>query len=280
MRRSLVASAAAVLLALAAPGRAAGPPPPASPEGLLLFGEALLAHGDSFRAATEYLRFLVHFPDHPEAPQALAGLGQAYAAAGRWDDAAGAFARLAETDPGARLRLGAALYRGERYGDAARVLLAPGGDPAAEVLGTLALLRQGEGAAAARGPRPDLAEAYRSLPRVSPAAAGALAAVLPGAGHWYADRPRDAAVALVLNGATLWATWEAARREQWALVGVLGALELGWYAGNVTSAVTAAHKWNRREEGRFLRRWEEGAVPRWGVAPLPGGVGGTLRWEW
>jgi tetratricopeptide (TPR) repeat protein len=282
----------ALLLALAAvpSGADAGqdpapppPPPPATAEGLLSFAEALLAAGESFRAATEYLRYLHHFSDRPEAGRALEGLGRAYAQAGRWDEAAGAFWRLAEAEgmggAEARWLLGSALYRGERYEEAARVLLVPGAEPTAAALGTLALLRAGK-AAEAEAAGPDLAAAHRALPRKHPAAAGTLAAVLPGAGHLYADRPRDATVSFLLNAAFLWGTYEAVRREQWALAGVLGLFELGWYSGNVVSAVNAAHKWNRREEGRFFRSREEGLLPRWGLHLGPGDAGVTLAWRW
>lgn len=269
-----------------APGSAPAAPAPATAEGLLSFADALLAAGESFRAATEYLRFLHHFGDGPEAGRALEGLGRAYAQAGRWDEAAATFRLLAQGGARgvvevaqARRLLGSALYRGERYEDAARVLLAPGAEPAAVALGTLALLRAGR-TTEAEAARPDLAAAYGALPRKNPATAGTLAAVLPGAGHLYADRPRDAAVSFLLNAAFLWGTYEAVRREQWALAGVLGLFELGWYSGNVASAVNAAHKWNRREEGRFFRSREEGLVPRWGIVLGSGAAGATLAWGW
>lgn len=291
--RTLVPRAAlALFLALAAAPASAGQEPfsppapsPASAEGLLSFADALLAAGESFRAATEYLRLLHHFGDRPEAGRALEGLGRAYAQAGRWDEAAAAFRRVAAAGwegveaTEARWLLGSALYRGERYEEAARVLLVPEAEPAAVALGTLALLRAGKASQAAAA-RPDLAAAHAALPRKNPATAGTLAAVLPGAGHLYADRPRDAAVSFFLNAAFLWGTYEAVRREQWALAGVLGLFELGWYSGNVVSAVNAAHKWNRREEGRFFRTREEGALPRWGLFLGPDAVGAALAWGW
>lgn len=267
-----------LLLGLCPPSRAAEAPPPATPEGVLSFADALLVGGESFRAVTEYLRFLHHFGEHPEASRALEGLGRAYAQAGRWDEAAAVFRRLPDGH-GSRWLLGSALYRGERYEEAGRVLLAPEAPPKSSTVGTLALLRAGA-AHLPEGARGYLAEQHRSLPHKSPRTAGTLAAVLPGAGHLYTDRPRDAAVSFFLNASFLWGTYEAVRREQWALAGVLGLFELGWYSGNVASAVNAAHKWNRREEGRFFRTWEEGALPRWGVLLGPGVLGAGLAWAW
>jgi tetratricopeptide (TPR) repeat protein len=274
----LLLRALAALLVFWSAAAAAAPPPPTTPEGVLSFAEALLAAGESYRAATEYLRFLHHFAAHPDAPRAVRGLGESYAQAGRWDDAVSAFQRL-PPGPETRRLLGAALYRGGRYQEAARTLLAPEADGGDAVLGTLALLRVGHTQVPPPA-REELAQEYESLPRKSPGLAGGLAAVLPGAGHLYTDRPRDAAISFVLNAAFLWGTVEAARREEWALAGILGFFELGWYSGNVVSAVNAAHKWNRREEGRFFRDREEGVVPRWGLALGPGSVGAVATWRW
>ncbi len=276
----MIAAVAAALAALAA--AAEPPPPPATPAGILSFADALLRSGESYRAATEYQRYLHHFPDGPGANRAVEGLGRAYATAGRWDAAAAAFRDLVGRRPGdggPRLLLGTALYRAGRYGEAAAVLF--GDDPSGEaaVLGTLALLRQSPEPDLPPAGRADLAGAFRALPRKSPAVAGTLA-ILPGAGHLYVGRPRDAAVAFVLNGAFLWGTVAAVRNEQWAVAGVLGLFELGWYSGNIASAINAAHKWNRREEGRFFRRWEEAAAPRWDLVVLPGGGGAQVSWRW
>jgi len=285
LRRSRLAALAGVLLAVllaAVPAVCEPPPPPSSPEGILSFAEALLASGDSFRAATEYLRFLHHYPSHPAGPTALRGLGSAYAVAGRWDEAAGTFARLEETAPSAEARwlVGAALYRAGRYGETAQRLLSEDSGEAGATLGTLALLRMGPKPQIPPKARSDLADAFSRIPKKSPGLAGTLAAVLPGAGHLYADRPRDAFISFLLNAGFLWGTYEAARREEWALAGVLGFFEAGWYTGNVVSAVNAAHKWNRREEDRFFNRWESSSLPRWGLAALPHGAGLAFTWRW
>ncbi|MDF1553106.1 MAG: tetratricopeptide repeat protein [Deferrisomatales bacterium] len=280
-----------VLLALWLAGSAAAQQPlaPGTPAGTLSFARALLREGDSFRAATEYQRFLHHFPDDPAAATAREGLGRAFASAGRFDEAAAVFRQSLAESPGpdapqARWLFGAALYQGGRYAEAASALLAgsPGGEleEAATVLGTLSLLR-GEGDKPLPGAaRADLAAAYRDLPRKSPGLAGTLSALLPGAGHLYCDRPRDGMVSLVLNGVFLWGTYAAVQQEQWALAGILGFFELGWYSGNIVSASNAAHKWNRREQGRFLREWEGGFLPQWNLALLDGGLGGALSWRW
>jgi tetratricopeptide (TPR) repeat protein len=182
--RRRVLGIAALLLVLAGQALAETAPQPATPEGVLSFAEALLRSGESFRAVTEYLRFLHHYPNHPDEPRALEGLGNAYAQAGRWGEAVAAFARLADLAPADRTRrlLGSALYQAGRYEEAARVFLTPGAGEPDSTLGTLALLRSGVLEPLSKGARADLAKEYRALPRKSPLLAGALSAVLPGSG--------------------------------------------------------------------------------------------------
>jgi hypothetical protein len=92
-----------------------------------------------------------------------------------------------------------------------------------------------------------------SLPRKSPVLSGTLAAVLPGAGHLYAERPRDALVSFLLNGSFIWAAVELFRNNNNVAGGVVAFFELGWYGGNIYSAVGSAHKYNKRIEDEFLQ---------------------------
>jgi tetratricopeptide (TPR) repeat protein len=83
------------------------------------------------------------------------------------------------------------------------------------------------------------------LPRKDPATAGIMAGVLPGLGHAYCNRYKDGLVAFLLNGLFLWAAVESFEEGHDVLGGVLSFLELGWYSGNIYSAVNCAHKHNR-----------------------------------
>jgi hypothetical protein len=60
-------------------------------------------------------------------------------------------------------------------------------------------------------------------------------------------------VAFLLNGLTIWAAVEAFDQDLDVLGGVLVALELGWYSGNIYSAVNSAHKYNRKVRADFRR---------------------------
>jgi tetratricopeptide (TPR) repeat protein len=96
-----------------------------------------------------------------------------------------------------------------------------------------------------------------SLPYKSPQKAGVMAGLLPGLGHAYVGRYKDATVALLLNGLFTWAAVEAFREDHYVLGGMLGFLELGWYSGNIYSAVNVTHKHNRRLQEEFRSGFPE-----------------------
>ncbi|MDP2725761.1 MAG: outer membrane protein assembly factor BamD [Syntrophales bacterium] len=91
------------------------------------------------------------------------------------------------------------------------------------------------------------------LPHKSPRTAGILAAVLPGAGHLYTERPQDALAAFLLNGSFIWGAVELFRHDNYAAGGILTFFELGWYGGNIYSAVSGAHKYNQQIQDEFIR---------------------------
>lgn len=98
-----------------------------------------------------------------------------------------------------------------------------------------------------------LIELDRKLPlkRKSPTIAGILA-IVPGAGHLYCERKSDAFVSFLLNGAMIYAAYEAFDNDLNALGGIITFFELGFYSGNIYSAVSSAHKYNRDKKTKFL----------------------------
>jgi tetratricopeptide (TPR) repeat protein len=94
------------------------------------------------------------------------------------------------------------------------------------------------------------------LKKKSPTVAGVLA-IIPGAGHLYCNRKRDALISFLLNGAMIYAAYEAFDHDLDALGGIITFFELGFYGGNIYSAVSSAHKYNRDEKNRFLRYLRE-----------------------
>jgi len=91
------------------------------------------------------------------------------------------------------------------------------------------------------------------LPYKNPTSAGVMAGLLPGLGHAYCGRYKDGAIAFVLNGLFIWAAVEAFIQDSNVLGGMLVAVELGWYVGNIYSAVNVAHKHNRKKRDDFRR---------------------------
>ena len=91
------------------------------------------------------------------------------------------------------------------------------------------------------------------LKQKNPTAAGLLA-IVPGAGHLYCERPRDALISFLLNGALIYAAYEAFDEDLEGLGAVITFFELGFYAGNIYSAVSSAHKYNRDTKERFLNQ--------------------------
>ncbi|PLX80996.1 MAG: hypothetical protein C0616_05900 [Desulfuromonas sp.] len=89
-------------------------------------------------------------------------------------------------------------------------------------------------------------------PHYSPGLAGTLSAVLPGAGQLYTGHPRSACLALLLNVAFLAASLEAFDQEMPVLGGILLAVEIGWYGGNIYNALNLAERNNHvsLEKGR------------------------------
>jgi tetratricopeptide (TPR) repeat protein len=119
-------------------------------------------------------------------------------------------------------------------------------------------------------------EAADRIPVKSPVLAGSLS-ILPGLGQLYCARYEDALIALLVNGGLIWASAEAFGHELYALGGVLGFVEAGFYAGNIYGAIGDAHKYNRRAVGDFRdslkSKWRVGMLP----APRKDGIGLVLQ---
>jgi len=89
------------------------------------------------------------------------------------------------------------------------------------------------------------------LRRKNPTTAGLLA-IIPGAGHLYCERKKDALISFLLNGAMIYAAYEAFDHDLDVIGGIITFFELGFYSGNIYSAVSSAHKYNRDEKSKFL----------------------------
>lgn len=182
---------------------------------------------------------------HPVAARSLFLIGESYRQQDVPEEAAYYFERVlavypeSEAADEARYRLGWARMEAGRWQDASRVFSeVPETSPLRERALTLSEM-------SLRG---------EALPSKSPWTSGILAGVLPGLGHAYCKRYQDATVSLVINGLFTWAAIEAFERDHDALGGLLGFMELGWYTGNIYSAVNCAHRANRKTREDFLSK--------------------------
>jgi hypothetical protein len=100
-------------------------------------------------------------------------------------------------------------------------------------------------------------EEMDSLHYKSPNFAATIAAIIPGSGHLYARRKRDAVTAFLLNSAFIWGAVESFEDESYALAGILTFFELGWYFGNIHSAKNCIYKYNKRLEDEYIKHLKE-----------------------
>ncbi len=171
-------------------------------------------------------------------------MGESYYRQGVFKEAEKYFRRLAsqgtypDLKEAAQYRIGWVLLMLNQWNEASQVFkdISPGSSyyPSAEELSNKSLMGLG-------------------LPEKNPNYAGVLAGVLPGLGHAYVGRYKDGLVAFILNGVFIWATIEAFHEDQEVLGGILGFLELGWYTGNIYSAVNCSHKYNRKVRNDFRK---------------------------
>jgi TolA-binding protein len=112
----------------------------------------------------------------------------------------------------------------------------------------------------------------------SPALAGSLAAIVPGLGHAYVSRYKDAAISFLLNGLFIWAAVESFHEDHEVLGGILTFLEIGWYTGNIYSAVNVSHKHNRKMQNQFRSSLRDRLDLRLFTA-REGHVGLALTWR-
>jgi tetratricopeptide (TPR) repeat protein len=248
------------------------PPPAGDARDVRRFTDRLLEDGDFYRAIGEYKRYLFLAPDAPDRTGARLAIGRAYLAGDRAADAAAWFDTLAaaESDPAIaaawRYQAGLARLADEDFPAAADDLEAaaaglPGYRGRALTLRGFALVasdRDEEAVAtlrlAAREPdagtlAPELADELARRDELvahrSPALAGVLSAIVPGAGHAYVGDVGLGLTALAWNGLFAWGLYQTVDARLWGLTAVVGVFEALFYGGAITGSVAAAHKFNR-----------------------------------
>lgn len=82
------------------------------------------------------------------------------------------------------------------------------------------------------------------IPHKSPALAGVLS-IVPGLGHFYLEEYSTGALAMVWNGAFIYALVDAIRDRNYGYAVLIGLLETIWYSGTIFGAVSGAQRFNR-----------------------------------
>ena len=214
------------------------------PQARLLIGECYIRAKEYEAARNALEKVYKQYAPDKTAGRALFLIGESYYLQGVAEEAKYYFQRVLKENKNAELRdlalfrLGCSLMKTENWSDAAKTFNMVKETSPLHILSLDFSKKSLEG---------------EQLPRKDPTTAGVMAGIIPGLGHVYCDRPKEGFVALLLNGLFIWAAVESFDNDNEVLGGILSFLEVGWYTGNIYSAVSAAHKYNRRIKRDFLR---------------------------
>ena len=248
------------------------------------FAETLFAEGDYYRAVSEYKRFVFFFPEDKLVQKCAYRIGESYYKGKRWQEALQTFTSFIMKYPDSPMMPGALYHKGmaekqlKRYTDALstfeeliksksnefadkalyqRAIVLMEMEEWQEARKTFSIVPKDSPLSTSASIIASELQRMDDLPQKSPATAGTLAAILPGAGHLYTERPSDALVAFLLNGAFIWGAVELFRHDNYVAGGIVTFFEIGWYTGNIYSAVSSAHKYNKRTREDFIERLKE-----------------------
>lgn len=256
--------------------------PPITADGQLAFTRGLIDDAEYFRAVGEGRRYLQFFDTCGGVETARLYIGVAYMRAEQWDRAVEVFRSVADNATGptaavAHLALADTLFRQGRYQLAANEyseFAAKATDPAYQ-----GYAHYREGFAYFLGRRRDLAaKSFRlvsdeapekrraermedalqkedDLPYRSPALAGVMSAIVPGAGQVYTGRWVDGVISLLVNAGFGFGAYEAYRQDMPVVAGIVALFEVGWYTGNIFSSVNYAYRFNERAVEGYQREW-------------------------
>lgn len=82
------------------------------------------------------------------------------------------------------------------------------------------------------------------IPSKSPTLAGFLS-IVPGLGHFYIEEYSTGVVAMIWNGAFIYALVDSIIDGKYGQASLIGLVELIWYSGTIFGAISGAHRFNR-----------------------------------
>ncbi len=245
-----------------------------SGDAVLKFSEKLLEEKDYYRAITEAKRYLTLWPNGPKKVKAMEIMAMAYKGARHFSDALKVYDNLIRIEGNKPLYVkekAFILEKLERYEESLNwwrfvASISPVMEEESLYHRIWILLNLNNTAMAKKEIESSkhvssyskeemniFVKDYEALPKKSPFAAAIMAALLPGSGHLYTGRYRDAFTSFIINGLFIWATVESFNEGNDGVGTLLGIIELGWYSGNIYSAYGSAKKFNRRKRKNFLR---------------------------
>lgn len=243
------------------------------------FAEYYFQNGEYYRAIGEYKRFIHFFPSSDKIELAKYKIGLSFLNGEKYAEAIKAFDELIEASKNTEYALKSYLKRSEAYVQLKRHDAALTGiknvltitrdqkiRDEAYYRGGWVYLQMGLWEKARKyfneissqsKEKLNIKEIVTELDRKpplkekNPTTAGLLA-IIPGAGHLYCERKKDALISFLLNGAMIFAAFEAFDHDLDVIGGIITFFELGFYSGNIYSAVNCAHKYNRDKKSKFL----------------------------
>ncbi|MCP4110420.1 MAG: tetratricopeptide repeat protein [Desulfobacteraceae bacterium] len=256
------------------------------------FAEHYFSNGEYSRAIDEYKRFIYFFPEHGKVEMAMYKIGMSYFNTNDYKKATGAFSKIIDRqyskngntsfETGNSDYITKAYYmitechlklnslvpavstlrnllaitedievRDETYYRLGWICLEAGlWDKARSYFGQIS---------------PENREKYKlkklsdelgkktEIQRKSPWTAGFLS-IIPGGGYLYCERYHDAMIAFLVNSVMGYAAYEAFDDGHYALGGLIGFIEMGFYSGNIYGAVNSTHKYNRNKQKHFIEK--------------------------
>lgn len=248
---------------------------------LLGFANYLFERGHYYQAVTEYERFIYFNPNHPSVPKARLKIAFCYKLGEKYDKALELFRNLLDEYHDQDVGKEAAYQVGECYLESGNYELAliefenfiednPNHllsekakwemawtyiylEEYASAEKQLCLMKEDS---LYQKPSQELSSVLKqlpNLPRKSPLKAGFLAAVIPGAGHFYIGKKKQAIFSFITNALLFYGAYEAFASELYAVGGIVSFFSLNYYSGNIFGALNSAHKFNKNVREEYLK---------------------------
>lgn len=259
------------------------------------FAESLFVEGDYYRSITEFKRFIFFSPQDKLVEKATFRIAECFFKAKKWTEAVDAFSEFNIKYPLSPMAMEALYFKALsekalkrhnsalstfhelisvkslKYYDKAiyhTALIFLEMEEWQKARQTFSIVPENSSLFSSSRSMSSGLEHIDDIPQKSPAAAGTLAAILPGSGHLYTERYRDAILAFLLNGAFIWAGIELFKHDNPVAGSIVTFFELGWYTGNIYSAVSSAHKYNKRVKEEFIQHLKDCSGFSFSVDPI------------